>query len=39
VAILAGGKKVGGGEVSEIVANAKDKRHALEEYFEERLRS
>lgn len=39
VAILAGGKKVGGGEVAEIVANAHDKRHALEEYFEERLKS
>ena len=30
-------RKVGGGVVSDIVANARDKRHALEEYFEERL--
>lgn len=39
VAVLAGGKKVGGGDVAEIVANAKDKRHALEEYFEDRLKA
>ena len=31
------GRKVGGGNVSDIVANATDKRHALEEYFEDRL--
>lgn len=37
VAVVSEGRKVGGGVVSEIVANAKDKRHALEEYFEERL--
>lgn len=38
VAVLAGGRKVGEGDVSEIVANATDKRHALEEYFEDRLK-
>ena len=37
VAVVSEGRKVGGGTVEEIVANAKDKRHALEEYFEERL--
>ena len=37
VAVISEGRQVGGGEVAEIVANAKDKRHALEEYFEERL--
>ena len=37
VAVMSEGRKVGGGMVAEIVANAKDKRHALEEYFEERL--
>lgn len=37
VAVMSQGRKVGGGTVREIVANAKDKRHALEEYFEERL--
>ena len=37
VAVMSDGRKVGGGLVEEIVANAKDKRHALEEYFEERL--
>ena len=29
------GRQVGGGVVADIVAAAKDKRHALEEYFEE----
>ena len=37
VAVVSEGRQVGGGEVAEIVANAKDKRHALEEYFEARL--
>ena len=37
VAVLSEGRMVGGGTVGEIVANARDKRHALEEYFEERL--
>lgn len=37
VAVISEGRKVGGGVVSDIVANAQDKRHALEEYFEERL--
>ena len=37
VAVMSEGRQVGGGVVSEIVANARDKRHALEEYFEERL--
>ena len=37
VAVMSEGRKVGGGTVAGIVANAKDKRHALEEYFEERL--
>ena len=37
VAVISEGRKVGGGVVADIVANAKDKRHALEEYFEERL--
>ena len=37
VAVVSEGRQVGGGTVAEIVANAKDKRHALEEYFEERL--
>ena len=37
VAVVSEGRQVGGGEVAEIVAAAKDKRHALEEYFEERL--
>ena len=37
VAVVSEGRQVGGGVVSEIVANARDKRHALEEYFEERL--
>lgn len=37
VAVVSEGRMVGGGAVCDIVANAKDKRHALEEYFEERL--
>lgn len=37
VAVVSEGRQVGGGMVADIVANAKDKRHALEEYFEERL--
>ena len=37
VAVVSEGRKVGGGVVADIVANARDKRHALEEYFEERL--
>lgn len=37
IAVMSDGRKVGGGTVDEIVENAKDKRHALEEYFEERL--
>jgi ABC-2 type transport system ATP-binding protein len=37
VAVVSEGRMVGGGTVDEIVANARDKRHALEEYFEERL--
>lgn len=37
VAVVSDGRQVGGGVVADIVANAKDKRHALEEYFEERL--
>ena len=37
VAVVSEGRKVGGGVVADIVAGAKDKRHALEEYFEERL--
>ena len=37
VAVVSEGRMVGGGAVADIVANAKDKRHALEEYFEERL--
>ena len=37
VAVVSEGRQVGGGTVAEIVAKAKDKRHALEEYFEERL--
>lgn len=37
VAVVSEGQKVGGGNVSDIVANATDKRHALEEYFESRL--
>lgn len=37
VAVISDGRQVGGGSVAEIVTNAKDKRHALEEYFEERL--
>ena len=37
VAVMSEGRKVGGGNVSDIVANATDKRHALEEYFEDRL--
>ena len=37
VAVISGGRKVGGGVVADIVANAKDRRHALEEYFEQRL--
>ena len=37
VAVVSEGRRVGGGAVAEIVANARDKRHALEEYFEERL--
>ena len=39
VAVVSEGRQVGGGVVAEIVANACDKRHALEEYFEERLRA
>lgn len=39
VAVVSEGRQVGGGIVAEIVANAHDKRHALEEYFEERLRA
>ena len=38
VAVMSEGRMVGGGVVSDIVAKASDKRHALEEYFEERLR-
>lgn len=37
VAVVSEGRMVGGGSVAEIVENARDKRHALEEYFEERL--
>lgn len=37
VAVVSEGRKVGGGALCDIVANAKDKRHALEEYFEQRL--
>ena len=37
VAVVSEGRQVGGGIVADIVANARDKRHALEEYFEERL--
>jgi ABC-2 type transport system ATP-binding protein len=37
VAVISEGRCVGGGTVAEIVSNAKDKRHALEEYFENRL--
>ena len=37
VAVVSEGRQVGGGVVADIVANARDKRHALEEYFEERL--
>jgi ABC-2 type transport system ATP-binding protein len=37
IAVMSQGRKVGGGTVAEIVEKAKDKRHALEEYFEERL--
>jgi ABC-2 type transport system ATP-binding protein len=37
VAVVSEGRQVGGGLVADIVENAKDKRHALEEYFEERL--
>lgn len=37
VAVMSEGRKAGGGDVAEIVANATDKRHALEEYFESRL--
>ena len=37
VAILSRGKVVGGGLVADIVAAASDKRHALEDYFVERL--
>lgn len=39
VAILSHGKIVGGGAVSDIVAAAADKRHALEDYFVSRLQS
>ena len=38
VAILSHGKVVGGGRVEDIVAAAADKRHALEDYFVERLK-
>ncbi len=37
VAVISEGRRVGGGVVADIVANAQDKRHALEEYFEARL--
>ena len=37
VAILSHGKVVGSGRVEDIVAAAADKRHALEDYFVERL--
>ena len=37
VAVMSEGRKVGGGMVADIVENAVDKRHALEEYFEARL--
>ena len=37
MAVISEGRRVGGGVVSDIVANAQDKRHALEEYFEARL--
>ena len=37
VAVISEGRRVGGGVVADIVAAANDKRHALEEYFEERL--
>ncbi len=37
VAVISQGRKVGGGDVADIVASATDKRHALEEYFEGRL--
>ena len=37
VAVISEGRRVGGGVVADIVANAHDKRHALEEYFEARL--
>ena len=37
VAVMSEGRCVGGGDVAGIVAAAKDRRHALEEYFEERL--
>lgn len=37
VAVVSEGRKVGGGTVADIVAAARDKRHALEEYFEDRL--
>ena len=39
VAILSHGRVVGGGRVADIVAAAADKRHALEDYFVERLKS
>ena len=38
VAILSHGKVVGSGRVEDIVAAADDKRHALEDYFVERLK-
>lgn len=39
VAVLSGGKVVGGGAVADIVAAAADKRHALEDYFVGRLKA
>ena len=39
VAVVSEGRQVGGGYVADIVANANDKRHALEEYFEEKLKA
>ena len=37
IAVISEGRVVGAGDVAEIIANAHDRRHALEEYFEDRL--